>query len=135
MVDVTITAASVARGSDAVVEHGTFGATVAQGKVVYLDSADGKYKIADKNSATAAAKVPRGIALNAGSDGQPGTIQRGGDITIGGTLVAGTTYCLSDDGGIAPQADITTGDDVVVLGVAESTTVLRLAIQVSGVTL
>lgn len=136
MADVSITAANVQQGSDARIEHGTFGATVTQGQVVYRDSADGKYKLADHDHATAAVRQPRGIALNAGADGQPATIQLSGDITIGGTLVAGTTYCLSGTpGGICPQADVTTGDDVVILGVAKSTTVLDLNIMVSGVTL
>lgn len=135
MADIVITAANVVPGSNATVEHGTFGATITQGIVAYRDAADGKYKIADKNSATAAAKVARGIALNAGSDGQPGAIIRSGDVTIGATLVAGTTYVLSDDGGISPQADATTGDTVVVIGVATSTSVLHVDIQNTGVTL
>lgn len=136
MVDISVTAASVAQGSNARIAHGTFGATVTAGQVVYLDSADDEYKLADNDSATAAAKVPVGIALNGGADGQPATIQKSGEITVGGTLVAGTIYALSGTaGGIVPLADVTTGDDVVILGVAKSTTVLMLDIQVPGVTL
>ena len=135
MVDIAVTAASVAQGSNARIEHGTFGATVTAGQVVYKDSADDQFKLADANGA-AALKVPVGIALNGGADGQPATIQKSGEITVGGTLVAGTVYALSaTPGGIAPLADITTGDDVAILGVAKSTTVLMLDIQVSGVTL
>lgn len=136
MADLTITAASVLKGSDAVVEHGTFGATVTQGQPVYLDSADGKYKLADCDSATAAAKSPRGIALNAGSNGQPGSIIRSGDLTMGATLTAGTAYYLSPNaGGICPLADVASGDDVVLLGIAESASVLHLDIQIPGVTI
>lgn len=136
MADISITAANVQAGSGAAIQRGTAGATITAGQVVYKDSADNEYKLADADSATAAVKVPVGIALNGASDGQPLSVQTGGDITIGGTLVAGTTYCLSaTPGAIAPQADITTGDDVVVLGVAKSTTVLALRIIVSGVTL
>lgn len=137
MTDVSITAANVLKGSGAVVEHGTFGATVTAGQVVYQDaSASNKFKLADHDSATAAVRMPVGIALNGGGDGQPGTIQRSGPITVGGTLVPGTTYCLSGTpGGICPQADVTTGDDVVILGVATSASVLQLGIVVSGVTL
>ncbi len=135
MADITITAANVLPGADARIEHGTFGATVTQGQVVYKDAADGKYKLADTDSATAAVKVPRGIALNAGSDGQPATIQLSGDITIGATLTAGVAYYLSPvAGGIAPLADVAIGDDYTLIGLAESTTVLHLDIQVSGVT-
>lgn len=136
MADISITAANVLPGSNARTENGTFGATVTQGQVVYKDASDGKYKLADNDSATAAVRAPVGIALNAGANGQPATIQKSGDITIGGTLTAGTVYVLSSTaGGIAPQADLASGDDVVILGVAKSTTVLALDIQISGVTL
>lgn len=136
MSDISITAANVLRGSDAKIEHGTFGATITQGQVVYRDAADGKYKLADADNATAAVRQPRGIALNAGANGQPGTIQLSGDITIGGTLTEGVAYYLSPTtpGGIAPLADIAVGDDYVLLGLAESASVLHLDIQISGVT-
>ena len=134
MTDLSITAANVAKGSDALVEHGTAGEAVTQGQPVYLDSADGKYKLSD-NDATGK-KVVRGIALNSAADGQPLTIQRGGDITIGATLTAGARYYLSDTaGGIIPEADLGTGMDVVLLGLAKSTSVLALDIQTPGVTL
>jgi len=133
--DISITPANVLAGSNARTEHGTFGATIAQGQVVYRDAADGKYKLADTDSATAAVKVPRGIALNAGSDGQPATIQLSGDITIGATLTAGAAYYLSPTpGGIGLIAEVAIGDDYTLLGLAKSTAVLALDIQVSGVT-
>lgn len=136
MSDISVTAANVLQGADARVEAGVFGATITAGQVCYLDSSDGKYKLADHDSATAAVRRPRAIALCGGSNGQPGVFQLSGDITIGATLTAGTTYCLSGTaGGICPQADVTTGDDVVILGVAKSTSVLHLDIQISGVTL
>lgn len=135
MADISITAANVLPGADARIEHGTFGATITQGQVVYRDPADGEYKLADTDSATAAVKVPRGIALNAGSDGQPATIQLSGDITIGATLTAGAAYYLSPvPGGIGLIAEVAIGDDYTLLGLAKSTTVLDLDIQVSGVT-
>jgi len=135
LADITITAASVLAGADARTENGTFGATITQGQAVYKDATDGKYKLADTDSATAAVKVPRGIALNAGSNGQPATIQTSGDITIGATLTAGVAYYLSPvAGGIAPLADVAVGDDYTLLGLAKSASVLDLDIQVSGVT-
>lgn len=138
MTDVSITAANVLKGSNATIEQGTAGATVTAGQVVYKDDADGKYKLADNDASTTGQPIrkPRGVALNGASNGQPLAILRSGDITIGGTLVAGTTYCLSSTaGGICPQADVASGDDVVVLGVAKSTSVLGVAIQLSGVEL
>jgi hypothetical protein len=51
-------------------------------------------------------------------------------------LTPGTVYCLSGTpGGICPLADVTTGDDVIILGVALSTTVLDVQINDTGVTL
>ncbi|MEQ9634807.1 MAG: hypothetical protein RLW68_01850 [Devosia marina] len=136
MADISITAANVVKGSNAVVEPGTAGATITAGQVVYKDAADGKYKLADADSATAAAKAPRGIALNGASDGQPLSIIRSGDVTIGATVTAGTAYYLSPTpGGIAPVADVLSGDDVVLIGLAKSASVLAVDIQITGVTL
>lgn len=134
MTDISITAANVIAGTDANVATGTSGATVTAGQAVYLDSTDSRYKLADSNSGTAAARQPKGIALNGASAGQPIAVQTSGDITIGGTLTAGATYMLSDTpGGICPDADVGSGEYVCLLGVAKSTTVLDLAIQATGV--
>lgn len=136
MADISITAANVIKGSNAVVEAGTAGATITAGQVVYKDASDGKYKLADADSGTAAAKAPRGIALNGASNGQPLSIARSGAITIGGTLTAGTAYYLSPTaGGICPLADVEAGDNVVLLGLASTTAILNLDIQNPGVTI
>lgn len=136
MAAISITAADVVRGANARTQNADFGATVTQGQVVYTDSADNKYKLADADSATAAARAPSGIALNAGSNGQPGTIQTQGDITIGATLTPGLPYFLSPDtpGGIALIADVAVGDDYVQIGIAKSASVLTIDIQVTGFT-
>lgn len=136
MASLSITAANVIAGSNAVVEHGTAGATITAGQVVYKDSSDGKYKVADADSATAAARDPRGIALNGASNGQPLAIIRKGDVTIGATMVAGLAYYLSPTPGeIGVVADVLSGDDPIILGQAKSTTVLTVDIQDPGVTL
>lgn len=135
MANLTITAASVKAGSNAIIDYGhNAGATLTQGQPVYLDAATSTYKVSDANGA--GAKSCDGVTLNAASAGQPIAVEKGGDLTPGATLVPGTTYCVSETGGlICPQADLTTGDDVIVLGVAKSTTVLSLHPQVPGVTL
>lgn len=136
MADLSITAANVIRGSNAQIEHGQAGETITAGQVVYRDSADGEYKLADADSATAAVRSPRGIALNGASDGQPMTILRSGDVTIGATLTPGVSYYLSDDpGGIAPYADLATGDYPVVIGIAKSASVLAVKFNEAGVAL
>jgi len=135
MADISITAANVVAGSDAVRESGTAGATITAGQLVYLDTSDMKYKLADANGA-AALRVPNGIALNGASNGQPLSVQKGGDITIGGTMTAGIPYFLSDTpGGLCPLPDIGTGEYSCIIGIAKSTSVLAVNIQPSGVAL
>jgi hypothetical protein len=76
------------------------------------------------------------VALHAAAANQPLAIQKAGDITIGAALTAGVDYWLSaTPGGIAPRADVTTGMDPILIGVAKSATVLTLAILDVGVTL
>jgi hypothetical protein len=135
MADISITAANVVPGSDAVRESGTAGATITAGQLVYLDTSDMKFKLADSNGA-AALRVPNGIALNGASNGQPLSVQKGGDITIGGTLTAGIPYFLSDTpGGLCPLPDIGAGEFSCIIGIAKSTSVLAVNIQPSGVSL
>lgn len=134
MADLTITAANVLKGANAVEEPGYAGETVTAGQPVYLDPTTRLYMKADNNSAVAAARLPRGIALNGASANQPLVIQRSGDITIGATLTAGTAYYLSDTpGGICPVADVGSGEYPCLIGIAKSTTVLGLGINYSGV--
>ena len=99
MADLTITVANVAKGTGASTTNGTAGATITAGQVVYLDSADSRYKLADTDSATAAVRAPVGIALHAALSGQPLQILTGGLITIGATTVVGVPYYLSGTAG------------------------------------
>lgn len=136
MADLTITAANVVAGSGATKVNGTAGATVTAGQVVYKDSTTDTFKLADCNSATAAVRSPYGIALHASLANQPLTVLTAGPVTIGATMTAGVAYYLSGTaGGIAPVADLTTGDYPVILGIATSTTVLNVDIQEAGVAL
>lgn len=136
MSDLSITAANVVSGSGARKKLGTAGATITAGQTVYLDESDSKYKLADCDSATAAVRSPAGIALNGAASGQPLLVHESGPITIGATMDDGEPYYLSANaGGICPRADLTTGDYLVFLGFATSTTVLEVDIQESGVAL
>lgn len=127
MANLSITAANVKPGAGARINRKyNAGATVTQGQPVYLDAAN-KWQLADCNSATAAARVADGIALNGASADQPLAVQTGGDITLGAALTNGTDYFLSGTAGaICPRADLTTGDYPCRLGMAVSATVLRL---------
>lgn len=139
MTDLTITAASVLAGTGAKVTTGTAGATITAGQAVYLDSAStGKWLLADSDAASAIARGSArfGIALHGASNGQPLDVQTDGDITIGATMTAGTAYYLSDEPGmLCPFADLATGDYVMLVGIATSTTVLRIDTLYSGVVL
>lgn len=131
MADLVLTAASVLASSDATTESGTAGATITAGQVVALNTTTGKYVLADADGA--GIDRPRGIALNSASDGQPLKIAKAGNVTLGAVLTAGVDYYLSPTpGGIAPRADVLTGDIVSSLGIATSTSVLLLAIQYSA---
>ncbi|NPU63386.1 hypothetical protein HL667_00045 [Bradyrhizobium sp. 83012] len=133
MADLTITAANVVQGAEAVTEDGLAGETITQGQQVYWVATEGKYYKADCDSATAAVRSPRGVALNAASANQPLRIQKSGDITIGATLTAGTAYYLSKTaGGICPLADVAGGYPVIV-GIAKSATVLKIGYLEAGV--
>lgn len=136
MADLSPTAANVIASSDALLENGNLGGTAVPGDVLYKDSSDGLWKLADSDSATAAAKAPQGIALNGGSSGQPVRVLRSGDLTLGAILTAGVAYYLSNNPGkICPVADVSTGESPSFIGIARSTSVLRVNITLSGVTL
>jgi hypothetical protein len=136
MADLTITAANVIAGASATTRVGTAGAAITAGQAVYRDAADGKFKLADANSGTAAARSPKGIALHAAAAGQPLVIVTSGPVTIGAALTAGVAYYQSSTpGGICPVADLVTGAYPTVLGMASSTTVLDVQIDESGAAL
>ncbi|MGB3486673.1 MAG: hypothetical protein WBA37_11885 [Xanthobacteraceae bacterium] len=136
MTDLTITATNVVAGTNAVRDSGNAGEAIAAGQAVYRSSTTNKWMLADSDAATAEAKKATGIALNGAALNQPLAVLKSGDITIGATLTAGTAYYLSNTpGGICPVADVGAGEDVCLLGLAKSTTVLTVAIQAPGVTL
>lgn len=122
MADVTITAANVIPSANAVYQDGTAGATITAGQVVYRDSTDGKYKLADANASPATANAV-GIAAHGASNGQPlRVVIYDPDFTVGGTVAKGVYVLSGTAGGIAPVADIVSGWYPVVVGVATSTT-------------
>lgn len=133
MADLTITAASVAKGTGATTSDGISGGTLTAGMSVYLDSATNTIKAADANLSSAASTAV-GIALHAALSGQPIKYQTGGQITIGATVAVGTIYVVSGTaGGIAPSTDLTTGWYTNVLGVAITAGIISIQIQNSGV--
>lgn len=136
MADLTITAADVIAGQNAKVSHGTAGETITAGQAVYKSTTSRKWMKADSNGTLAEARTAGGIALNGASLNQPIAVLEGGDVTIGATLTPGVAYYLSDTaGGICPVADVGAGENVCLLGMAKSASVLAVDIQSPGVSL
>lgn len=136
MTDISITAANVVAGPDAVTALGLAGATITAGQWCYLDPTTNRWLLSDNNSATVAARITTGVALNSASNGQPLKVQTSGSITMGGTLTPGVAYYLSSNpGGMCPVADLTTGMYPSVLGIAQSASVFFIDTTPSGVSL
>lgn len=135
MADISITAANVQPGSNAKKETGVAGATVTAGQLVYKDASDSnKFKLADCDSATAAARDVYGVALHGAAAGQPLTVQTAGNITIGATVTSGIPYFSSGTaGGICPFADMASGDYPTFVGWGISATQIKLGISYAGV--
>jgi len=133
MVDLVITAANVVKGAGAKTFPGTIGETVTAGQLAVRDATTKKFVKADSNGVAALKKVD-GIFLNGGAVNQPCVVLTEGPITIGATLTVGERYFLSDTaGGIIPTADLSTGEQVVYIGTAISTSVLDVKIHNPGV--
>lgn len=127
MADLVIVAANV-KNVDAIVQWGTFGATITQGKACYLDPADGKWKLGDANGASADIRRVQGIALTGGSNGQVGAVAiPPGTIDLGTTLTVGEIYVLSATaGGVAPVADYASGMSPGIVGIGTAANRLML---------
>jgi hypothetical protein len=101
---------------------------------VYFDTATETYIAASASNPNLAKATA--ITLNAADPGQPISLLSGGGITPGATLVLGTQYVLSHNTGkIAPRADLTTGDTITYLFIADSTTHAFVNITQWGITL
>lgn len=134
MADIVITAANVVKGANAKTETGILGAVVTAGQIVYKDTTDSnKFKLADCDNASSLIRTPYGIALNGGAVGQTVTVHTEGEITIGGVLVAGKVYTLSDvAGALRPEADNAAGDYTAIIGIAKTTAILDVKIFAPG---
>lgn len=132
MAALTITPEQVLAGPGAAVTRyiAAAGVTITAGQAIYDTTGSRIAALADCD-ALAAAKVCRGIALNGASPGQPVNVLERGEITLGAAAAPanGVPYFLSPTpGGIAPLADILTGDACIYLGVGIGTN--RLAVQI-----
>lgn len=136
MADLSVTAANVLASSTAVVERGyNFGATFTAGQAGYLDTSTNTWKLLDLNAAATGNGITdkRGIALNGGASGQPGTfVIEDTDFTPGATLTNGTAvYGSTTAGGITHDIP-GSGSYPVYIGQAKSTSKMVLKFNASG---
>ena len=139
MADITPTASSVQPTATTIIARGTAGVAVNAGQSVYADAANNnQIKLAQAAGGTAAQAAAVGMALNSAAVGQPVEYATGGDVTINAVLGQGKAYVLGGGAGtLAPAEDLNNATANTrygtQMGVATSTTNLRLGINVSGV--
>lgn len=138
MADLSITAASVVKGSGATVNNLKLaGETITAGMSVYLKSTDDRwYKAQSDGTAEEAGSGGLAVALNGASAGQPLFVQTAGTITIGATVAVGTVYVVSAAyGGICPVADLVSTRYLSILGYASAAGTLTINTNATGVAL
>lgn len=132
MADLTQTAANVQAGAGAGTVRRTAGVAITAGDAVFV-AADNDVEPAQKDVDAVSAEAI-GIALNDAAVGQPVVVQTSGLINVGATLVVGETYIVgAAAGAIAPVADAVATNFSTILGIAVSTSQLKLGINASGV--
>lgn len=135
MPDLVITPANVLASGNAKLRRGVAGATITAGQTLYEDPTDNnRLKLADADGSATTANVA-GVALHGAAAGQPITFtDEDDDFTPSATMTPGGIYVLSGTaGGIAPVADLASGDFTSVLMVAKSATRAILRTINSGV--
>ena len=134
MADLSITASNVVPDAAANIETVTAGEEIQAGEPIYQDASTQKYLLADASTIAEAAAF--GIACNHAYLDQPVTAIRSGGLAMGSILTTGTVYCVSaTEGGIAPVADLSSGESVTILGAATTTSKLSVRINRTGVTI
>jgi len=135
MADLVITAANVKlKGKGITPLIVQVGEVVTSGQGLYRKTSDSKYYKAD-NNVDAATALAEGVALSgASADGYVMMI-RSGPMDVGATLTKSETYIVSTTaGGIAPVADIASGNYLTYLGYASTTSTLEVDVNATGVT-
>lgn len=136
MPDLVITATAVVADASAKRRTALTGAAVTAGQIVHISPTTGRFILSDADAAGISDVRKFYVALNSAAANQTLTAMESGLLTINAVLTRGVQYFLSPNpGGIAPRADLLTGDNVVYLGTAVSTTVLSYEPHIPGVTL
>lgn len=134
MADLTL-AGDPTPGDGCEIRHTTAGEAISAGESIVVSS--GEALLSDADSATAALNACSGIALNDAADGQPLAYAKSGTVNMGTTSVTvGTVYVVSSTaGGIAPAADLATGDVVSIIGVGSGASAIDLSVVNTGIEL
>jgi hypothetical protein len=119
MADLSITAANVIKTASNV-ETGTAYVALTAGQVLYKRSADQKLALAQADGTVEEATVA-GIALHAAAANQPISYAVSGTLNIGATTAKTFYYLSATAGGLAPFADLTSGQRIVQVGYATAT--------------
>lgn len=131
MADFSVTAASVVKTANTAISEGIAGGTLTAGQAVYIDTSDSS-KLKGCDADASASSVAAGITLHGASSGQPIKYATSGNLTFNAAFAAGDCVCVSTTvGGLAPYADLASGDFVTVVGIATSTTNLKIQINAS----
>ncbi len=108
------------------------GVAITAGDSIYID-ANGLVQLCEKDQSSVEAAFD-GIALNGAGVSQPVTYQVAGTIDLGAIIAAGVIYIVgAGPGGIAPSADISTGNFVTIIGVGLNGTNIQIGVNRSGV--
>ena len=134
MADLSVTAANVLAAANATKKTGVAGAAITAGDSLYADSTDGNKLKPALHSGTEEQAECVGVALNDAADEQPAHYLSEGDLNPGATVAVGTAYAVgAAAGGIAPIVDVGTGDFMTIIGIATTTSNLKLRLAVGGV--
>ncbi len=130
MADLIINGSQVAASSDSRKVTGIAAVSIAAGQALYRD-ATGSYRLAI--ASTLAESKFEGIALCAAEPGQPVVLAwYDPDLDIGlSNLDKGQIYCVSSNaaGAVAPIGDLTAGDYVAVVGIANARRSMYITIE------
>ena len=132
MADLSVVAANVQPAPSGVTKNGIAGEAITAGDSVFV-ATDLEIELAE-HDLTAADAACVGIALNDAAAGQHVTYVVTGDVNMGAILAVGQVYVVGiGAGGIAPEGDPAAGHFVTVIGVATTTSNLKLGMLQSGV--
>lgn len=117
------------------IRTGQAGVAITSGQTLYRDATAGnKLKLADADAEATAQAV--GIAVcDAGINELVSYATNGNTVTqVGTTFTVGVAYFLGPTaGGISPEADVLSGDYKTYIGVATTTSALKVHIHIGGV--